>query len=295
MTNDGTCEHSILASSKIAIWGLGLMGGSLALALHGRCASLLAVDHDPDTLSLAQERQIVDYISLNPKDVLPWADAIILATPIPVILQSLQQLPEVHPGEAIVLDIGSTKSQIVHAMNELPQRFDPIGGHPICGKETSKLENAQADLYRGARFVFTPLSRTSKRAKMFAEQLALNLGSKPLWMEPSIHDQWIALTSHLPHLVALALASSTPSSVAPLIGPSFRDMTRIVNSPTHLICEMLMTNQQNLLLALQRFRQHLDWLEEKLREHDEQEFEESIRQIGEHLRTILFDFEEVCH
>lgn len=279
----------ILASSKIAIWGLGLMGGSLALGLRGRCASLMAIDHDSQTLSLAREMNIVERISLHPEEIIPYADVIILATPMHVILQSLRRLPELHPGKAIVLDIGSTKRQVVGAMDELPPRFDPIGGHPICGKETSRLENAQANIFVGAPFVFTPLARTSSRARMFAERLALSLGSKPLWMDPLAHDQWIAATSHLSHLIALALASATPLEAALLIGPSFRSMTRIANSPPTLIGEMLRTNRDCLRQALDRFRAQLDRLEEELFNNDGEGFEATIRQIGEHLKTLLYD------
>jgi len=276
----------IFASSKIAIWGLGLMGGSLALGLRGRCASLMAVDHAPQTLSLARQMNVVEQISQHPEEIIPYADVIILATPMQGILQSLGRLPELHPGKAIVLDIGSTKRQIVSAMDELPPRFDPIGGHPICGKETSGLENAQADLFVGAPFVFTPLARTSARARMFAEQLAGSLGSKPLWMDSLAHDQWIAATSHLSHLISLALASATPLEAAQLIGPSFRSMTRIANSPPTLMREMLKTNRDCLRQALGRFRQQLDWLEQELF-HNEEGFEETIRQISEHLKTLL--------
>lgn len=290
-----TITEPILATSKIAIWGLGLMGGSLALALHGHCATLLAVDNDPKTLLLAKEKRIVDSISQYPEEVIPKADVIILATPMHTIVQTLKQLPEVHPGEAIVLDLGSTKSQIIRLMDDLPPRFDPIGGHPICGKETYGLENAQADLYQGARFVFTPLARTSPRARAFAEQLANHLGSIPFWMDASTHDQWIAATSHLPHLIALALTSATPLVSAPLIGPSFRSMTRVVASPPVLIREMLMTNRRFLLQALARFRQQLDLLEENLLEKDEQNLEDAIRRIGEHLKALRSSSEEVLH
>src|SRR5512132_1213775 len=124
-----------LASSKIAIVGLGLMGGSLALGLRGKCAAIYGIDTDRATVELALAQQIVDYADCDPAKLLPKADLIILSAPVPAILTLLEQLPSYTQNSCIVMDLGSTKKRIVEAMSGLPERFDPIGGHPICGKE----------------------------------------------------------------------------------------------------------------------------------------------------------------
>jgi prephenate dehydrogenase len=214
-------QSDSLNFSHVAIVGLGLMGGSLALALRDRCQVLLAIDPDPETLDLARRRHIVDQLSPDPASLLPQADVIILAAPVNAILETIENLPSLHPGSPVVIDLGSSKTQICQALDDLPARFDPIGGHPMCGKETSSLVNAEASLFQGAVFAFTPLKRTSPRARTIAEQLAHTIGSRPLWIDPAIHDQWAAATSHLPYLLASALALATPFEAAPLVGPGF--------------------------------------------------------------------------
>ncbi|HXQ38161.1 MAG TPA: prephenate dehydrogenase/arogenate dehydrogenase family protein, partial [Anaerolineales bacterium] len=129
-----------LQDSKIAIFGLGLMGGSLALALKGKCTALYGIDSDPSTLKLALDKKIVDEVDTDPVKILPQADLVILATPVPVILAFIQKLPSFTQNPCIVIDLGSTKKDIVQAMSTMPERFDVLGGHPICGKEKLGLE-----------------------------------------------------------------------------------------------------------------------------------------------------------
>src|SRR5215207_587050 len=121
-----------IEDSKIAIIGLGLMGGSLALALKGKCAALYGIDSDRATLELATARQIVDQADTDLGILVRQADLLILATPVRAIIDFIQKLPLLAQKPCIVLDIGSTKKDIVRAMSSLPERFDPIGGHPIC-------------------------------------------------------------------------------------------------------------------------------------------------------------------
>ena len=132
-----------LQDSKIAIIGLGLMGGSLALALKGKSAALYGIDSHPATLEHALTYQIVDEVDTKPAKLIPQADIIVLATPVPAIIELLNELPSLTQNPSIVLDLGSTKKDIVAAMSALPDWFDTIGGHPICGKEKLGLENAE--------------------------------------------------------------------------------------------------------------------------------------------------------
>jgi len=253
-----------LFSSRVAIFGLGLMGGSLALALRDRCQSLLAIDPDPETISLARRRHIVDHITSHPTDLLDQADVIFLAAPVNAILEIIAVLPALHPGSPVVIDLGSSKTRICQALEGLPERFDPIGGHPMCGKETSSLANAEANLFQGSVFAFTPLARTSPRARTIAEQVAHTVGSRPLWIDPRTHDQWTAATSHLPYLLASALALATPSEAAPLVGTGFQSTSRLATSPASVMSDILTSNQDNVLEALERFRDQLDLLESYL-------------------------------
>ena len=255
-------------SYRVAILGVGLMGGSLAMALHDKCAILIGIDPDPAALALAQQLKIFDQLSSEPDRILPQADVVILAAPVKTIIQLLEDLPCFHPASAIIIDLGSTKVEILNAMQKLPERFDPLGGHPMCGKEKSGLSNADPLIFQDAPFAFTPLSRTSGHARQAAEALARLIGARPLWLDAADHDRWVAATSHLPYLVSNALAFSTPAEAAPLAGPGFRSTTRLGSSSPEMMLDVLMTNRANILAASRRLRSHLDTLDELLALND---------------------------
>ncbi|MEW6180206.1 MAG: prephenate dehydrogenase [Chloroflexota bacterium] len=253
-----------LAELRVAIVGLGLMGGSLAMALRGRCAALLGVDRNPAVVELAAAMGAADALSTSPADLLPQADLIILATPLSAILQLLEELPALHPGAAVVLDLGSAKGAVVRKMESLPPRFDPLGGHPMCGKERTSLAEAEAGLYRGAPFALTPLPRTGVAARRLAEELVRAVGARPVWMEANKHDAMVASTSHLPYLTAAALAGITPPESAPLIGPGFRSTTRVAETPLSIMLDILRFNRASILPALQRLHRQIESLAQLL-------------------------------
>ncbi len=257
-----------LAARTVAIVGLGLMGGSLALALRGQCARLLGIDRDSATLRRAAHLNLADALSAEAAALLPQADVVVLATPVRTILSLLAGLPRLHPGAAVVLDLGSTKAAIAAAMQALPERFDPLGGHPMCGKERSSLAEAEAGLYQGAPFAFTPLARTSPDARRVAQELAQAAGARPLWLDAGEHDRLTAATSHLPYLAANALAAVTPPDAAALVGPGFRSTTRVAGSPADIMLDILATNRANLLDGLARLRGRLEQMETLLKNQD---------------------------
>jgi prephenate dehydrogenase len=250
-----------LGETRLAILGLGLMGGSLALALRGKCARLLGMDQDAATLALAAQTGLVDKLSANPAEILAEADLIVLAMPVRAILAFLQDLPNLHPGPAVVLDLGSTKAAIAAAMARLPARFNPIGGHPMCGKERSGLALADPGLYEQAPFALTPLPRTTPGGRGLAEALVRAAGARPVWVDAETHDLWVAATSHLPYLLACALAAATPEEAAPLIGPGYRGASRLSVSPVEMMMDILSTNRAPVLAAVSRMRSELEGIE----------------------------------
>jgi prephenate dehydrogenase len=261
-------EPGFFSRARVAILGLGLMGGSLALALRGQVAELIGIDPDAETLALARELLLADRLSASPAGLLEDADIIVLAAPVRVILSLIEALPDLHPGSPVVLDLGSTKKEIVQRMAGLPPRFDPLGGHPMCGKERSSLAQAEAGLYRGAPFALVSLPRTSPRACSAAETLALAAGARPLWLDALEHDRWVAATSHLPYLLSSALSASTPLEAAPMAGPGFRSTTRLAAQPPALMLDILATNRQNVLGALRRLRTRVDLFDQLLEAED---------------------------
>jgi prephenate dehydrogenase len=253
-----------LQDSRIAIVGLGLMGGSLALALKGKCAALYGIDADAATLELALAKGVVDQVDSDPVKLIPQADLVILATPVPAIIEFIQKLPSLSQEPCIVLDLGSTKRNILQAMATLPDSFDPIGGHPICGKEKLGLENSDANLYRGAPFVVTALERTTPRAKSAVQQIAAAIGASAIEVAASNHDRILASTSHLPFLLSSALALSTPQEFGSLVGTGFKSTSRLAGTPSHMTMGILQSNRENILNALLVFRNALDQIESAL-------------------------------
>ena len=253
-----------LASSNIAIVGLGLMGGSLALGLRGKCATLYGIDPDRATIELALSQQIVDYADCDPAKLLPEADLIILSAPVPAILTLLEQLPSYTPNSCIVMDLGSTKKLIVEAMSRLPERFDPVGGHPICGKEKLSIANAERTLYYAAPFLLTPLERTTARALSAAHQIIEALGAKPRILDAEEHDHILASTSHLPFLISSALALATDENLSPFVGPGFRSTSRLAGTSSSMMLGVLQSNRENVVYALHRMQAQLAGIESAL-------------------------------
>jgi prephenate dehydrogenase len=284
--DDGDGFNAII-NARIAIVGLGLMGGSLALALQGRSKALYGIDPDPAVVELAIERGVVEKASVDAGALLPEVDAIILAAPVHAIIQILGELPDLTPRKAIVLDIGSTKVQITQAMQSLPSRFDPVGGHPMCGKEKSGLAYADPRLFRDAPFAFTPLERSSPRARAFCSQLAEAIEARPLWLDPETHDRWTAATSHFPSLLANALAASTPLDAFPLVGPGFRSTARLADSSVRMMADILATNRENIQVAFSEFKERLAQYESLLERGDFAALEKVLAQGAERYRALV--------
>jgi prephenate dehydrogenase len=170
-----------------------------------------------------------------------------------------------------VIDIGSTKTDIVGAMEGLGAGYDPVGGHPICGREVQGIRHADPALYRNASFVLTPASHTTPRAIALGRELAEALGARPLELSAAEHDTLVASTSHLPHLVAVALAQTArrlPSASA-LVGPGFRDTSRLAASNLEMMTDILLTNREHVLQALEEYIHRLEALAQRVREGDE--------------------------
>jgi len=278
-----------LQDSTIVIVGLGLIGGSLALALKGQCAALYGIDSDRATLGLALAKRVVDQADSDPVKLLPQADLVVLATPVPAIINFVQRLPALVQKPCIVLDLGSTKKDIIHAMSFLPEHFDPVGGHPICGKEKLGLENADGNLYRGAPFVVTALDRTTRRAKSAIEQIISIVGARRIDMSAEEHDRILASTSHLPFLLSSALALSTPQEFVPFVGTGFKSTSRLAGTPSRMTMGILQSNRENILNAIRAFRHSLDQIEISLQNENYMQLELILHQSRSAYQSLVSD------
>jgi prephenate dehydrogenase len=229
------------------------MGGSLALALSGACRSISGYDIVPDTIRQAVDRGIIHRpIDLRGDEV----DLLILAAPVSAILDWLDRVPPVFAGEFHLLDLGSTKTRIVERMRLLPDRISPLGGHPMCGKETSGLSVADGNLYRGCLFVLTPLEQTRRGTLNIALDLTAALRARSLTLNPQQHDRATAAISQLPYLISTTLVDAVihlDDDVAwTLAASGFRDTSRLAASDVVMLLDMLRSNRREVLNALER-------------------------------------------
>lgn len=253
----------------VGIIGLGLMGGSLALALRSHCASIRGYDVDQSTLDQAIERGIIDRpIDLHGDQV----DVLILAAPVSGILDWLTRVPTVLSGRFHLIDLGSTKTQIVAAMQSLPDRISPLGGHPMCGKETSGLRVADANLYRNCLFVLTPLTRTHSTTLEIARDLLNVIEARALLLVPERHDFLAAAISHVPYLTSIALVEAAwradDEAAWTLAASGFRDSTRLAASDVTMLLDILMSNRAGVLENLSRVQASLQTLADAIQRGD---------------------------
>jgi len=268
----------------VAIVGVGLIGGSFALALRasGFSGRILGVS-SPRTLDAALKREVIDE-GLPIAEAVPQADLVYLSQPISRILDILPRVRELAKPSALVTDAGSTKAQIVEQaarhFNENPWF---LGGHPMAGKEKRGVELAGAGLFQDATYVLTPAGGKLPEATIIAEFVRYleEIGSRVSVMPADEHDRIVAWTSHLPQLISTALAAAIADGLdeqdsSDVAGPALRDMTRLGESSFEMWRDVLGTNQTNVRQALDAYIQRL----ERLRQDaggplTEQEFEKA--------------------
>lgn len=281
-----------LSDTRVAIWGIGLMGGSLALALQGKTSALFGIDPDEKVCHEAESMGIFSRVSTDPSALLPLADLIILCAPLGILPDLIKALPDLHPGSAVVMDIGSTKENILREMESLPDRFAPIGGHPMCGKEVRTLSEASHDLYQGASFALLPMERTPQAAIQLASQLVLAAGSRAILMDPVLHDKWVASISHLPFLVSNCLSAVTPLEASPLVGPGFKSTSRLAVESIDMMIATLINNRENVLASLKIFRSRLELVEDDLENGDFDALRLLFKEGAEQQTAIMDSFQK---
>jgi prephenate dehydrogenase len=261
---------------QVTIIGTGLIGGSLALALKKRrlAGRVVGCDRAP-VLERAQDCGAIDAGIVNPADAVRGSDLVVLATPVLAILDLIDRLAPSLPPRTLVTDVGSTKAEVTKRAAKsfgktAGQRF--LAGHPMAGKEQAGVDFADADLFEGAAWLFTPLPRQNVYAGMSGEFMhcAEKLGAKVATLDPADHDRFCAWISHLPQMISTAVAAALVDEFgedAPLLdigGRALREMTRISSSPYSMWRDIAITNRDNLGNALQKLEQRLAHIRENL-------------------------------
>ncbi|MFD0896784.1 prephenate dehydrogenase [Loigolactobacillus binensis] len=265
--------------TTVVIEGLGLIGGSLALALKQEVADtyLIGLDRDLAGLRFAKQTGIIDEIGTSLTAVASRADVIILATPVKNIATSLQQLTTVTlKPNAIVTDTGSTKQTVLAAAAPLAaQGITVIGGHPMAGSHKSGIHAANADLFRSAYFFLVPQQNVAPLQVARLQRLLAGTHAKFLQVAPAEHDHIVGMLSHVPHMLAATLVNETtqqfqdsPTALR-LAAGGFRDMTRIASSDPQMWADILLTNTAEIQQILQRYIADLTDLEQAMTTRDQ--------------------------
>ena len=239
---------------NVGIVGLGLIGGSIALACRELWPSSLVIAVDnKDVLETAMRLHAID-VAADDLVVLAEADLVILAAPVRQNLALLDDLEENVRTEAIVTDVGSTKRRMVEAARSLPPRFTFIGGHPLGGSAASGLEHARPDLFKGRPWLFTPAGDGHADALEKLSSFVRALGAEPRTMTAGAHDRLLAFLSHLPQLTASALMQVVGDEVGDeglaLAGRGLLDTTRLAGSSAEIWRDIASTNTDEIAEAL---------------------------------------------
>lgn len=254
---------------RLVVVGLGLIGGSFAKGLResGVCREVVGVDLDPQSRQLAVELGVVDRCEEDLLLACQGADVIQLAVPILAMEKLLALLAGMDLGQAVLTDVGSAKGNVVRAAQEafggMPARFVP--GHPIAGSEQSGVEASNAQLFRRHKVILTPLEQTDAAALDLVDRLWRELGADVEHMQVERHDEVLAATSHLPHLLAFGLVDSLAKRSENLdifryAAGGFRDFTRIAGSDPVMWHDIFLANREAVLRTLDTFRNDLDAL-----------------------------------
>lgn len=266
-----------MALKKLVIFGVGLIGGSVALALKkaGMRTQIVGVGRHQDSLQTALDLGVIDVASSDIASAVQDADLILIATPVAQTAAILQAIKPHLNAHTIITDAGSTKGDVLACANSTLGEHLPqfIGGHPIAGAEKSGVTAAMADLYSNKNVVLTPSSATKPEAIAIAQHLWETCGAKVSEMTAENHDSIFASVSHLPHLLAFALVDDIASrpNAAQLFSfaaSGFRDFTRIAGSHPEMWRDISLANKQALLKELDAYEAELATIKTLLKNDD---------------------------
>lgn len=262
---------------RVCIFGVGLIGGSLALALKSRhwCQHIVGCSRNESHLRRAVELGAIDSYCLDPCDAVKDADLIFLGTPVGAIESVLRSIRDCLPEQVIITDGGSCKQSVVDAakaaLGEIPARFVP--GHPIAGKEKSGVQYASPTLYVDHKVILTPLPGTDEKATEVVRDMWETCGAIVQTLEVGQHDQVLAATSHLPHVIAYALVETVAktdfvSEIFDYAAGGFRDSSRVASSDPVMWRDICVYNKESILEMTSLFRDQLESLEKLIETKD---------------------------
>ncbi len=244
----------------VAIVGVGLMGGSIGLALRrrGLAREVVGIGRRTATLQVARRMGAITRSTLDIARGVARAELVVVCTPVGQIVADVQRVAAACRPDALVTDVGSTKASIVQGVAALKLPIRYVGSHPLAGSERNGPAAATADLLVGRVVVITPTTDTQPKDGRLVRRFWRSLGARVVEMSPEEHDACVAAISHLPHLSASALAGSTPLGAMPLAAQGWRDTTRVASGDIRVWREILIDNRQNVLVRLDAYLRRLE-------------------------------------
>ncbi len=273
---------------RVAIVGVGLLGGSIGMALRARKLAEHVVGFSPrnNSLESAVARGAIDCAAASIAEACRDADLAIICTPVQSVADFVNQCSAHMPKDSLITDVGSTKLSIVEAVAESAAADRFVGSHPLAGSEKNGVEHARTELLNGKLVVITPNQLSDATRVKTTDQLWQSLGARTLQMSASEHDAAVARTSHLPHILASALAAATPADLLPLAASGWCDTTRVASGGAELWRQILEENRQPVVEALEGFVGNLQQWLIALRTNDGNELEKLLLE-GKQKRDAL--------
>ena len=278
---------------RIAVLGVGLIGGSVGLAARRRLgADVAGFDPDPEHVALALELEALDRGEDSVAAAVEGAEVVFCAAPVAVLPALVAEAVEASAPEAVVTDVGSTKRRLLEGLPEpAAERF--IGGHPLAGAETSGVAHAREDLFVGARWYLTPTERSGGVQYDLLQRTVADLGARPQAIDPEAHDRLMAAVSHLPHVIANVLVQQAATALAeeserlPEVGPSFRDTTRVAGANPAIWEDIYVANADAVAEAIDDVQSRLAEAAEIIRAGEAGNVGEWHRAAGDDRRRLL--------
>lgn len=284
---------------EIAIVGVGLIGGSLGMAIKELpdAPQVVGTSRSIQTINKALEVGAIDRGTTSIKDAVANADIVIIATPISIIVNMIKDIAAHLKEGAIITDVGSTKNNIVGSVEEfLPDNIHFIGGHPMAGSEQQGVSFATATLFKNSYYLLTPTDNTDTVAFKKLHSLLTSIGSQVLAIDPEKHDKIVSIISHLPHILSASLVNLASrqtrenKNMLLLAAGGFRDMTRIAASDPGMWRDICIENSKAILMAIEEFRKNLDDFQKDIEQTNYEELWNEFREaqsVRLNLPTIL--------
>jgi len=257
--------------NKVAIIGVGLIGGSLGMVIKkkGLARQVMGLARRSRTIREAIRQRAVDKGTLDFKTAIQEADLVVLATPVETIISSVSKIKKFLKKGCIVIDVGSCKKKIVEVLErKLPKGIAFVGTHPLAGSEKKGVNFAQANLFEDTLCLLTPTSKTKVLALKKIKKLWQAVGAEVEILKPDTHDKILATVSHLPHVLAFSLIKSIPAGHLPFSPRSLKEITRIASSDPVLWKDVFFNNSGNVLKAIRDFQTRLNELKKSIARRD---------------------------